>query len=69
METMQYISAPRKLVEAQFLKVGDKLSSGGVVTSRPSAGIDTPRGKVDLGVNGYRKTWNKRTLISIENTQ
>ena len=56
----------RRLVEAQDLKVGDKLCSGGTVTSRPSRGIKTPSGKVDLGVNGYLKTWNKRTVIAIE---
>lgn len=56
----------RKLVEAQYLKIGDKLQSGGVVTHNPSTGIKTPSGKVDLGVNGYLKTWNKRTLIAIE---
>ena len=55
----------RKLVEAQNLNIGDKLCSGGVVTHRPSSGIKTPSGKVDLGVNGYLKTWNKRTVIAI----
>jgi len=55
----------RKLVQAQDLKVGDKLCSGGVVTGRPSRGINTPSGKIDLGVNGYLKTWNKRTVIAI----
>lgn len=56
----------RKQVEAQFLRKGDKLCSGGVVTHSPSTGIKTPSGKIDLGVNGYLKTWNKRTLIAIE---
>ena len=55
----------RKLVEAQNLNIGDKLQSGGVVTHRPSAGINTPSGKIDLGINGFKKTWNKRTEIAI----
>lgn len=55
----------RKIVEAQYLSVGDKLASGGTVTHRPSVGIKTPPGKVELGVNGYLKTWNKKTLIAV----
>jgi hypothetical protein len=54
-----------KNVEAQHLSIGDKLASGGVVTHRPSVGIKTPSGKVELGVNGFLKVWNKRTLITI----
>jgi hypothetical protein len=54
-----------KHVEAQYLSIGDKLQSGGVVTHRPSVGIKTPRGKVDLGIDGFRKTWNKTTEIAI----
>ncbi len=59
----------RILVQAQNLKIGDVLAhGGGVVTHRPSAGIKTPSGKIDLGINGYLKTWNKRTLIAIVKT-
>jgi hypothetical protein len=54
-----------KSVEAQYLSIGDKLQSGGVVTHAPSVGIKTPSGKVELGVNGFLKVWNKRTLITI----
>lgn len=55
----------RKRIEAQFLSKGDKLASGGVVTHSPSTGIKTPSGKVELGINGYLKVWNKKTLISV----
>lgn len=54
-----------KKVEAQYLSVGDVLQSGGTVTHRPSVGIKTPRGKVDLGIDGFLKTWNKTTEIAI----
>jgi hypothetical protein len=57
----------RTQVEAQYLKVGDVLQTGEVVTHRPSRGIKTPSGKVDLGVNGYLKTWNKTTKITVLN--
>ena len=55
----------RKIVQAQYLSIGDKLASGGTVTHRPSVGIKTPPGKVDLGLDGFRKTWNKTTEIAI----
>lgn len=55
----------RKNVEAQYLSVGDKLASGGVITHAPSYGIKTPSGKCELGLNGFLKTWNKKTLITI----
>lgn len=55
----------RKQVEAQTLKVGDKLCSGGTVTHAPSSGLRTPTGKIDIGVDGFRRTWNKRTMIAI----
>lgn len=59
----------RILVQAQHLKVGQQIAGLGnipqIVTSSPSRGIDTPTGKVDLGVNGFRKTWNARTEIAI----
>lgn len=57
----------RKLVQAQYLKKGDRLANipNAVVTHAPSVGIKTPSGKVELGVNGYLKVWNKRTEIAI----
>jgi hypothetical protein len=54
------------------LKKGDKLSgSGCLVVTAPSAGINTPTGKVDLEVeypNGRTKfqTWNKNTTVTVE---
>lgn len=51
--------------QAQNLKVGDKLATGEIVTTEPYRGLKTPSGKVDLGVNNFRKTWNARTLITI----
>jgi hypothetical protein len=55
----------RKIVQAQYLKKGDVLCSGGTVTHSPSVGIKTPSGKIELGVNGYLKVWNKRTEIAV----
>ncbi len=55
----------RKQVEAQYLKKGDKLASGGVVTHAPTSGLNTPSGKVDIGIDGFKRTWNKTTLIAI----
>jgi hypothetical protein len=64
-KAMQLNTATKtKQVEAQYLSVGDKLSIG-TVTHAPSVGINTPRGKVELGVNGYLKTWNKTTKITV----
>jgi hypothetical protein len=56
-------------VQAQNLQVGDKVSGtrgDRIVTHRPSAGVKTPRGKVDLGLDGFRVTWGKTTEITIE---
>lgn len=55
----------RIVKEAQYLSVGDKLASGGVVTHAPSVGLKTPSGKVELGVDNRVKVWNKRTGIAI----
>jgi hypothetical protein len=52
--------------QAQFLEKGDVLATGEVVTHAPSRGLRTPSGKVDLGINGYLKTWNSRTEIVIK---
>lgn len=52
--------------QAQYLSVGDKLAfTGGVVTHRPTRGLKTPSGKVELGVNGFLKVWNARTEIAV----
>lgn len=66
MKTVELSTGTRtiKQVEAQYLSVGDKISTG-VVTHAPSVGIKTPSGKVELGVNGYLKVWNKRTVITV----
>ncbi len=55
----------RKSVQAQYLKKGDVLATGEVVSHSPSSGLNTPSGKIDLGINGFRRTWNKRTEITI----
>lgn len=55
----------RQVVEAQNLKVGQKLCSGGLVTHAPSRGIKTPTGKIDIGIDGYLKTWSKKTGVAI----
>lgn len=61
-----------KKVKAKDLKVGDYLPmTQSTVVVAPSAGLKTPRGKVDLTVefsNGQRqtKTWNKNTDISVQ---
>lgn len=51
--------------QAQDLKVGDKLASGGVVTHAPSVGLKTPSGKVELGIDNRAVVWNKRTEVTI----
>jgi hypothetical protein len=69
-------------VQAQHLQIGDRLESEiakdgpsaglrvrGLVTHAPSCGIKTPAGKVDLGIDGYRKTWGARTEITIERAE
>lgn len=52
-------------IEAQYLSKGAVLRTGEVVTHAPYADSKTPSGKINLGVNGYRKTWNKKTLIAV----
>lgn len=54
-----------KIVEVQDLMRGDMLASGGTVTHSPTAGLHTPNGKVDLGIDGIGRTWNKKTKIAI----
>ena len=53
------------------LKKGDKLTSGILIVSNPVAGLYTPKGKVEIGVeypNGNTKVqiWNKETIVNIE---
>jgi hypothetical protein len=55
----------RKFVQAQYLTKGLVLRTGEVVTHSPYVDSKTPSGKVNLGINGFRKTWNKRTLIAV----
>lgn len=55
----------RKYIEAQFLSKDMVLGTGEVITHAPYVDSKTPSGKVNLGVNGYRKTWNKKTLIAV----
>jgi hypothetical protein len=56
----------RKNVEAQYLSKGMVLATGEVVTHSPYIDSKTPSGKTHLGINGFRKTWNKRTVIAIK---
>jgi len=61
-----------RLVKAKDLKVGDYLPfTKSTVVVAPSAGLNTPAGKVELTVesNGKRfsKTWSKNTEISVAN--
>lgn len=51
---------------------GDKLSSGALVVSSPSAGMNTPKGKMDIQIeypNGETKwmRWGKHTVVTLEN--
>jgi hypothetical protein len=55
-----------KKLQVQQLKKGDVLQSGEVVTSSPVAGLNTPRGKMELGINGFLKVWGKYTIISVK---
>jgi len=53
-----------KKVEAQYLSKGDYIATG-IVTHAPYADTKTPPRKINLGVNGYLKTWNKKTIIGV----
>jgi hypothetical protein len=53
-----------KQIEAQFLSKGAVLRTGQVVTHAPYVDSKTPSGKIHIGVNGFKKTWNKKTLIA-----
>lgn len=53
-------------VRASQLRVGDWLvGSGRLVTSAPSRGARTPSGKVDVGIDGYGRTWGANTTIRV----
>lgn len=57
-------------IKAQDLQIGDRVPSARngsrTVTHRPSRGVKTPSGKVDLGLDGYKVTWGARTEITVE---
>lgn len=60
-------------VQAQHLQPGDVVGSGEVV-SRVSAGIATPRGKVDVWLtwsDGHTRhsQWGKYTMINVERAE
>lgn len=60
-----------KEVKVKYLKAGDVLSSGAKITSAPVAGLKTPAGKVEVGVeypNGNKKTqlWGKETTVRLK---
>lgn len=57
-------------IRVSDLKTGDTLSSGAKVISNPTAGVRTPKGKVEIGIqypNGKCavRTWGKSTTIGI----
>lgn len=64
--TLSESSAER--VEAQYLRKGDILGSGEEVTSSPSAGTTTPKGKVELSLTKDGKTrrvvYGKYTVVT-----
>jgi hypothetical protein len=52
------------------LRVGDVLTATGkTVTRDPQVGAMTPSGKVEVGVDGVRKTWGKWTMVRVERTE
>lgn len=57
-------------IEARDLQVGDRLASGQIVKERPSRGLKTPTGKVDIVLEGrrgeYVATWGARTEIGVD---
>lgn len=60
-----------KTIRVTDLKTSDMLSGGAKVISSPVAGIRTPRGKVEIGIeysNGQRvlRVWNKSTTVGIQ---
>lgn len=55
----------RKQVEAQYLSKGDVLCSGGVVTDSPWRDSGLNSQKIYIGIDGFRRTWNKRTKIAV----
>lgn len=63
------INESKKLV--RDLKVGDVLTSGAEIASSPSAGLNTPAGKVEIVIkypNGSKKlqVWNKNTSVTLK---
>lgn len=67
------IPQQQKSVERRVsqLQVGDELSSGAKVISSPVAGLKTPAGKVEIGIEypgGRRKLqlWGKNTTVGVK---
>lgn len=53
-------------IPVRLLMVGDVLQpTGRVVTHAPSKGLFTPKGKVDLGLDGKAAQFGGNTLVSI----
>jgi hypothetical protein len=53
-------------VRASQLRKGDWLiGSGRLVTHNPSRGARTPSGKIDVGIDGYLRTWGASTTIRV----
>jgi len=55
-----------KKKQVRDLQVGDQLQSGGVVTHAPIAGLKTPSGKVEFGLDGKLKIWNKYNTVALK---
>ena len=54
-------------VAVKDLRVGDILQpTGRKVTHNPYRGLFTPKGKHDLGIEGYKETFGSSTLVTIE---
>lgn len=60
-------NGPRTLdVRVSQLRVGDWLvGSGRLVTHAPSRGARTPSGKLDVGIDGFARTWGASTTMRI----
>lgn len=58
-----------KEVRVTDLQIGDVLlPTMGVVTERPYDSINCPKGKINLGINGFKKVWGKSTTIKVSRT-
>lgn len=52
-------------IQAQHLQPGDIVGSGEVV-QRVSAGIHTPKGKIDVWLDNRHTIWGRYTIIGVE---